>query len=217
VSEIVGAKDKHLLTHLSRVTNLESTVRSLASGQNQIQMALQQILSMLPQNNAFSTTPSSVPSFLSHQDAGISTANIFSNSVSPPDIFGTGPSSGPGMSPRQGTMFPPPTQPSPQNTASGRLSGASSKARKRPQDFPKLPGFAPPVSLKTVTSHRDVLTPEPPIWHIWNHPTLIRRTFALALTAVFRIIQRFRSLGLCASARLVDRPDPSIRGTSKCS
>ena len=129
-----------------RVTHLENTVRSLASGQNQIQMALQQILSMLPQNNAFSNTPSSVPSFLSQQgDIGVSTANIFQTSVSPPDIFGAG--SGSNASPHNISMFPPPIPHSPQNTASGRRDDRSkSKTRKRDQEFPKLPGFAPPVS-----------------------------------------------------------------------
>lgn len=129
----------HLNANCRRVSNLESTVRSLATGQTQIQMALQQILSMLPQNN-FSTTPSSVPSFLSQQgDNGVPTANIFQTSVSPPDIFHT--------SPHNAQMFPGPVPISPQNTASGRLlEGKRSRDRKRPGDFPKLPGFAPPVS-----------------------------------------------------------------------
>ena len=129
-----------------RVAHLENTVRSLASGQNQIQMALQQILSMLPQNNAFSTTPSSVPSFLSQQgDIGVSTANIFQTSVSPPDIFGAG--SGSNTSPHNMSMYPPPIPHSPQNTASGRRNDRSRSNRtNRDQEFPKLPGFAPPVS-----------------------------------------------------------------------
>lgn len=168
-----------------RVAHLENTVRSLASGQNQIQMALQQILSMLPQNNAFSTTPSSVPSFLSQQgDIGVSTANIFQTSVSPPDIFGAG--SGSNTSPHNMSMYPPPIPHSPQNTASGRRNDRSRSDRtNRDQEFPKLPGFAPPVSA---TTHQP-LTSGSPVRNIRHHPPLVSPSITIPLTPVVRVIE----------------------------
>jgi hypothetical protein len=63
----------------------------------------------------------------------VSTANIFQNSVSPPLFTAT--------TGQEGYNRPR----SPQNIASGRLKG-NGEVKKPAKDFPKLPGFAPPVS-----------------------------------------------------------------------
>lgn len=93
---------------------------------------------MLPGQNPGPSlsTPSSVPSFLSNPPDGsgaISTASIFQQNVSPSGAF-------PNASPSNGFQLPL-TGFSPQNYAGGK----GSTERKRPkEDFPKLPGFAPP-------------------------------------------------------------------------
>lgn len=90
---------------------------------------------MLPQTGGTLSTPSSVPSFLSNPPDGsgaISTASIFQQNVSPTGF--------PNMSPNNGFQLPI-TNFSPQNTAAGR---GSTEKRRPTEDFPKLPGFAPP-------------------------------------------------------------------------
>jgi len=114
---------------------------------------------MLPQPSSLSTTPQS---FLSnHIDQGIAPNNIFQNSVSPPSIFHNSPQTATahGQS-HVGLMLPPSTATlvmSPQNTATGRSGGSGGSGNtnigeggrirgKDGKEFPKLPGFAPPVS-----------------------------------------------------------------------
>lgn len=119
-------------------------------------LQLQQILNMLPQNSSF-PAQNTMP-YLQQQDAGVPTANIFNNSVSPPSLFNQSPSSlqaqNHGLHQQNQFMSHQPQIPqSPQNIATGRSneSGGDDRGRnrekKRVGDFPKLPGFAPPVSI----------------------------------------------------------------------
>lgn len=91
---------------------------------------------MLPQPGGIQSTPSSVPSFLSNPPDGtgaISTASIFHQNISPPNIFAN-------ASPHHSFNLPI-LDMSPQNTAGGQ---GSTEKKKPTQSFPKLPGFAPP-------------------------------------------------------------------------
>lgn len=111
-------------------------MHDLAQGQNQIQNALQQILSMLPNAGGTIPTPTSASSFLPSNDGGVPTSSIFPQNVSPPSIFNNNTS--------PGITYNRPS--SPQNTATGR-GGSESLRPLRQKDFPKLPGFAPPVGI----------------------------------------------------------------------
>ena len=159
--------DRHIRradTPLSRVSNLERNVQDLAQGQHQIQNAvshtfvigfgysglisaqLQQILSMLPQSSSVIPTPESLPFTLSHPlvngSTGVSTANIFQTTISPASAFAH---DSPDLASGQRMTFAPR---SPQNTASGRSQEALDNQRvgSTKRTFPKLPGFATPVS-----------------------------------------------------------------------
>ncbi|WVQ85715.1 hypothetical protein IAT38_007881 [Cryptococcus sp. DSM 104549] len=137
-----------------RVSSLERTVQNLTQSQDQIQNTLQQILSLLPHNQALPTPTTSLPSFLPQDtNAGVHPSSIFPSSVSPPEIFGPN-ANGEGrrndsISSAQAGGYQAIGQErprSPQNTASGR--GRSSVRiegdRRKKEDFPALPGFAPP-------------------------------------------------------------------------
>ncbi|KAL1405192.1 hypothetical protein Q8F55_008817 [Vanrija albida] len=129
-----------------RVTNLEKSVQELANGQNQIQTALQQILSMLPQS-APAATPSSLQTFVPPSDSSSITpiAHIFNSSTTPPSVFSN---TSPAVAQHHaGMMFAGSSSDvprSPQNTASGRRTGDASHLNDEAQAWPKLPGFAPP-------------------------------------------------------------------------
>ena len=142
-----------------RVSSLEKTVEALASGQYQIQSTLHHILTLLPPNKE-QPTPTSATSFLPPTDGGVATANIFQTSVSPPQIFGQSPNTTNHLFPNVSAI-----PSSPQNKASGRLATRNSD-QIIPKEFPKLPGFAPPVSCAAMKacSH-----PESSIWHIRHH------------------------------------------------
>ncbi|ORX34127.1 hypothetical protein BD324DRAFT_636719 [Kockovaella imperatae] len=136
-----------------RVLHLERSVRDLAHGQNQIQSALQQILSMLPAPSNLSTTPTSVTFFPQGSSngtpSGLPPSNIFHTSVSPPEMFNSMPPPPPHISagPLSSMVnyLQDAISTSPQNTAAGRTGGPSvDTERKERKEFPKLPGFAPP-------------------------------------------------------------------------
>ncbi|TXT04932.1 hypothetical protein VHUM_04015 [Vanrija humicola] len=119
-----------------RVTNLEKSVQELANGQSQIQTALQQILSMLPQSAPAATPDASSITPIAH---------IFNSSTTPPSVFSN---ASPAVAQQHsGVMFSsstgdPPR--SPQNTASGRRTGEAMHTDDEAPVWPKLPGFAPP-------------------------------------------------------------------------
>ncbi len=102
---------------------------------------------MLPRKNASIPTPTSLPFSISHPNidgyTGVSTANIFHHSVSPPSIFAN---ASPSLASGQRMMY---TSKSPQTIASGRLQDGQEGegGRSHTRSFPKLPGFAPPVCL----------------------------------------------------------------------
>ncbi|KAK8865608.1 hypothetical protein IAR55_000752 [Kwoniella newhampshirensis] len=146
-----------------RVSNLERTVQTLAQSQDQIQNTLQQILSMLPNNQQSMRSPSAnnmPPSFLSHHrenPTAVHPSSIFPSSVSPPSIFSASgqhpvPGSHSSTAGHSDVIFQTLAQDrprSPQNTASGPGRAAFGRTgdgygKNRKEDFPALPGFAPP-------------------------------------------------------------------------
>ncbi|KAL7423562.1 hypothetical protein Q5752_001142 [Cryptotrichosporon argae] len=121
-----------------RVSHLERSVQDLASGQSQIQNALQQILSMLPQAQNPLPTPSSLPGFLPQPDP-VNIPNVFAQNTSPPAVFGAQvPAIVHAPIAYQQDLG---ASRSPQNTASGRQSDRSLQDDRA---WPKLPGFKPP-------------------------------------------------------------------------
>ena len=71
---------------------------------------------------------------MSDGSGSVATASIFQNNITPPSMF-------PQQSPNYGMQINQPQLP--QNSAAGRGTGNTEK-RKPTQEFPKLPGFAPP-------------------------------------------------------------------------
>ncbi|KLT45651.1 hypothetical protein CC85DRAFT_282270 [Cutaneotrichosporon oleaginosum] len=114
----------------ARVNTLEKSVEALANGQHQIQSMLQQILAMLPASTpGASGEGSSLPPILLHQ-----------SSATPPSVrSGTSPVQQSHAGQAYGARDHPR---SPQNIASGRLSGQESAQSGKA--WPKLPGYAPP-------------------------------------------------------------------------
>lgn len=112
---------------------------------------LQQILSMLPTSGA---TPGSMPAFMSHSDSNSITpmANLFQSSTTPPSVFST---TSPAVQSHAGQTYGTREElTSPQNIASGRSSDMARKVEQsgEPRAWPKLPGFAPPVSLLSLAA-----------------------------------------------------------------
>jgi hypothetical protein len=101
---------------------------------------LQQILSMIPTPQGSLSTPNSYG--IAQDPYGLPPNRIFQNSTSPASAFGTGSGTSPSV-PHTTSSFP---HKSPSNFASGRLSGKG-KQKEEAKDWPKLPGFAPPVSV----------------------------------------------------------------------
>lgn len=122
-------------------------------------------------------------------DGAVPTANIFTNSVSPPSVFGS---------------F---GGPSPQNFASGRALSSAAKAVDQ-QQFPKLPGFKPPVSLHEYVSHARIINSAPMESSLYLlHPPPLLSPVTLAL----RLRTRLDRPKLCRKARSLRRYKHSRR------
>lgn len=152
-----------------RVSTLERSVADLASGQSQIQSAvsaanrgrmesansqLQQILSMLPARQL--STPSAFMGTSS--DGATPIANIFPSTKASPTVFsGTSPS----VTHAPGLVF--------SGGDGGHQQERIEVKDEGGQKWPKLPGFAPPVSY----IRRRELTPEPPVWNVRHRAAVL--------------------------------------------
>jgi hypothetical protein len=138
--------------------------------------------------------------FISDGTGAVPTANIFQNSVSPPLFTATAGHEG-YTAPR-----------SPQNTASGRSKG-NGEIHKPAKDFPKLPGFAPPVSLM---HRRSALTTGSPIRNVRHHPLTVRTAESHSLSPLIPIL--ILALGrilFSPTSGLPHRPDSSASSARK--
>lgn len=185
----------------ARVNTLEQSVQALATGQHQIQNALQRLITMLP-----AATPGSVPFMSSDSNSLTPMANLFQkSSTTPPSVFSM---TSPANQSHAGQAYGARDDPrSPQNIASGRTSGPKPAQDKA---WPKLPGFAPPVSMEVI-----MLIAGPSLRDVWDHSAGIGAGLAEPLAAIIALALRPLSIFGCGRASRRAHPgasDPRERG-----